>query len=134
MAEDIRLLSSTDDLVKVISTAARICYSGLPLEKLISKFSPEDNEKLVRKVASMGHLSVIEHGVFTFEVPLSFKDDIFQILVNKPFLKVTMLDDRFIISVNLRTMVELKSEFGHIEFVKRLSSFIPDFLSDIKVY
>ena len=45
-----------------------------------------------------------------------------------------MLDDRFIISVNLRTMVELKSEFGHIEFVKRLSSFIPDFLSDIKVY
>ncbi len=134
MGKTINLISSTENLVDVISTAARMCYSSLPLEKLLSRYSSEDNERLVRKVAGMGHLSVIEHGVFTFEVPERFRDDIFNILIEKPFLKVTELEDRFIVSLNLRTMVELKSCMGELELVKELSAYIPDFLSDVNVY
>ncbi len=133
MVEAVELVSSTDDIVKVIATAARICYSGLPLEKLTSKFTYEDNQKLIRKVASMGHLSVVEHAVFTFKVPLAFKEEIFEILINKPFLKVSTLEDGFLISLNLRTLVELKSELAHLKIVKEFSRFIPDFLSSIDI-
>lgn len=128
---EIVLLSQTKNMLKVVSTAARVCYSGLPVDKLLSKFTDEDNEKLIKKVVGMGHLSVVEHGVMTFKVPLSYKEEIFQILMEKPFLKVSQREDCFIVTLNLRTMVELINELPDFAFSKKLKRFLPSFLTHV---
>ncbi|TCK05346.1 FAD-dependent thymidylate synthase [Phorcysia thermohydrogeniphila] len=124
----ITLLSQTDDMLKVIATAARVCYSGLPLEQLLSRYSEEEDRRLIKKVVGMGHLSVVEHGVMTFKVDDSFKEELFRIMIDKPFLKITETEDGFIVSLNLRTMIELLAEKPELRFTKEISKFLPDFL------
>jgi hypothetical protein len=124
----VKLLSSTGELTKVLATAARVCYSGLPLEELLSRYSQEEDETLVERVVGMGHLSVVEHGVFTFKVPPSLKEELFEIMVDKPFLKITQSDEGFIVSLNLRTMVELLLEKPDLTFTKEVSRYIPPYV------
>ncbi len=124
----VELISQTDDLIKVISTAARVCYSGLPLKELLTRYSKEENEELIKRVVSMGHLSVIEHGVLTFKVEGSLKEELFEIMVDKPYLKITPKEGYFIVSLNLRTAVELLEEKPHLRFVKEIEKFIPSFV------
>ncbi len=127
----ISLVAQTKDMLKVVATAARVCYSGLPVDELLSKFSDEDNEKLVKKVVGMGHLSVIEHGVMTFFVPDSFKEELFEIMMEKPFLRISKRDGGFLVSLNLRTMVELINEMPRLDFSKELRKFLPSFLKEV---
>jgi hypothetical protein len=124
----ITLLSQTEDMLKVIATAARVCYSGLPIKELLSRYSEEEDRRLIKKVVEMGHLSVVEHGVMTFKVDSSFKEELFRIMVDKPFLKITETEDGFIVSLNLRTMLELLVEKPELRFTKEISNFLPDFL------
>ncbi len=124
----VELLSQTENLVKVIATAARVCYSGLPLKELLSRFSPEEDEALIDRVVSMGHLSVIEHGVLTFKVAGELKEELFEIMVDKPYLKITPKGDHFIVSLNLRTAVELLQEKPSLRFVREIERFIPKFV------
>ncbi|WP_163328486.1 FAD-dependent thymidylate synthase [Desulfurobacterium thermolithotrophum] len=122
------LLSQTENMLKVIATAARVCYSGLPLKELLSKYSEEENRKLIERVVGMGHLSVVEHGVMTFKVDNSYKDELFKIMIDKPFLKISDIGNDFIVSLNLRTILELISEKPNLRFTKEISKFLPDFL------
>ncbi|ADU96405.1 FAD-dependent thymidylate synthase [Thermovibrio ammonificans] len=124
----VELLSQTENLLKVVATAARVCYSGLPLEELLSRYGEEEDRELVKRVVSMGHLSVVEHGVLTFKVGKEFKEELFELLCDKPFFKVSEREDSFILSVNLRTLLELREEKPHLKLVRELSKFIPDFL------
>jgi len=121
----ISLISQTEDPLKVVATAARICYSSLPLEKLLSSGSPSSDRALVKKVLEMGHLSVAEHATITLSVDGSFKEELFSILRDKPFLKVTEHSRGFIVSLNFRTAMELISEKPELEFTKALSEFLP---------
>jgi len=125
----IELISCSEEIIKTVATAARVCYSGLPLEKLVDGFSEEENRKLIRKVTSMGHLSVVEHAVFTFSVPKSLKEELFEILKEKPFLNITEREKDFIVSLNLRTMKELQSLFSELTFTKEIAKHIPDWLA-----
>ena len=127
----ISLVAQTKDMLRVVATAARVCYSGLPVDELLSRFSDEDNEKLIKKVVGMGHLSVVEHGVMTFFVPSSFKEELFKVMMEKPFLKITEKEDGFFVTLNLRTMIELINEMPELEFSKELRKFVPDFLEDV---
>ncbi|ADY73582.1 hypothetical protein Dester_0943 [Desulfurobacterium thermolithotrophum DSM 11699] len=122
------LLSQTENMLKVIATAARVCYSGLPLKELLSKYSEEEDRKLIERVVGMGHLSVVEHGVMTFKVDSSYKDELFKIMIDKPFLKISDIGNGFIVSLNLRTILELISEKPNLRFTKKISKFLPDFL------
>ncbi len=125
---EIKLISSTQNILKTVSTAARVCYSGLSVDKLLSKFSPEDNRKLIKKVTGMGHLSVVEHAAFTFSVPKDLKNELFSIMVEKPYLSVTERETDFIVSLNLRTMKEIQDLFPEFEFTKAIAKYIPDWL------
>jgi len=124
----IELVSCSEDILKTVSTAARVCYSGSSVDKLMEGFSEEENRKLIKKVTSMGHLSVVEHAVFTFSVSKNLKEELFKILQEKPFLNITEEKDEFIVSLNLRTMKELKMVFPDFEFTKAVSKHIPDWL------
>ncbi len=124
----VSLISVTKNYEKVIATAARVCYSGLPLNKLLTKYSEEENRDLVKRVVEMGHLSVVEHAVFTFKVSPDFKGELFEIMIDKPFLKISNCEDYFIVSLNLRTMIELSREKPELCLVREISKYIPEFL------
>ena len=124
----VELLSQTENLIKVIATAARVCYSGLPLKELLTRYSEEEDRELIKRVVSMGHLSVIEHGVLTFRVSGELKEELFEIMVDKPYLKITPKGDYFVVSLNLRTAVELLEEKPHLKFVRGIERFIPEFV------
>lgn len=124
----VELLSATRDYLKVVATAARVCYSGLSVEELLSRYSDEENRSLVERVVGMGHLSVVEHAVFTFKVDRDFKEDLFKILVEKPFIRISEKEDSYIVSLNLRTAAELLTELPQLAFTKAIEPFIPDFV------
>lgn len=64
----VTLLKSTPDPEKTVAMAARLCYSDSTIEELERKVSGVSNEKFLGKILKMGHLSVLEHAVFTFGV------------------------------------------------------------------
>lgn len=64
----VELLKHTDEPEKVVALAARLCYSKISIKDLEGSLSPDYAEKLVRKILSLGHLSVLEHVSFTFGI------------------------------------------------------------------
>ncbi len=64
----VELLKYTTDPEKVVALAARLCYTKSTVEELNSNLSHDYANKLVRKIISLGHLSVLEHVSFTFGV------------------------------------------------------------------
>ncbi|MBF8259876.1 MAG: thymidylate synthase, flavin-dependent [Actinobacteria bacterium] len=62
------LLQCTPEPERLVALAARLCYSPAALSDLQEEVSRKDVRKLVRRVLSMGHASVLEHVVFTYGV------------------------------------------------------------------
>jgi len=60
------LLQSTPEPEKLVALAARLCYSPAKISDLQDDISRRDVRKLIRRVLSMGHSSVLEHAVFTY--------------------------------------------------------------------
>lgn len=63
----VSLLTHTPDPERVVAAAARLCYSASSIDRLVEKERAEQ-EALVKKILSLGHLSVLEHASFTFGV------------------------------------------------------------------
>jgi thymidylate synthase (FAD) len=63
---NIVLLQYTPEPERLVALAARLCYSPVGLADLQEDVSRKDVRKLVRRVLSMGHASVLEHAVFTY--------------------------------------------------------------------
>ncbi len=125
--DGVSLISQSYDMPRLITIAARVCYSNLELDELLKGAS---DEGLVGRIVDMGHLSVVEHGVMTFKVDKAFKDEVFKILIDKPFIKVSDKTGYLIVSINLRTMLELLSECPDLKLIKALKSFLPSFLAE----
>jgi len=69
MAElSVKLLEHTPEPERTIATAARICYAPVDADELFRTLSDEEVEKLVNLIIKSGHLSAVEHAVFTFAV------------------------------------------------------------------
>ncbi|MDR1244155.1 MAG: FAD-dependent thymidylate synthase [Endomicrobium sp.] len=64
----VKLLQFTPEPEKVCALAARLCYSSTTIDELSESFDKEKIEKLLSKVISSGHYSVLEHASFTFGV------------------------------------------------------------------
>jgi len=64
----VTLLAHTPDPERVAAAAARQCYSKFSATKAFADLSPEDMRRLLRKIISSGHLSVLEHASFTFVI------------------------------------------------------------------
>jgi thymidylate synthase (FAD) len=62
------LLQCTPEPERLVALAARLCYSPASIADLQEDVSRKDVRKLIRRVLSMGHASVLEHVGFTFGV------------------------------------------------------------------
>lgn len=64
----VTLLNYTKDGEETIAQAGKLCYSPVGVEEISKKQTPESIAKYVKMLASLGHLSPIEHISFTFAV------------------------------------------------------------------
>ncbi len=62
----VEILRSTLEAELVIALAAKLCYAGGDLDSLREKIEKKDQEKFIRQLTEMGHMSVLEHASFTF--------------------------------------------------------------------
>jgi thymidylate synthase (FAD) len=62
------LLQHTPEPESVVAMAAKLCYSPSGIEELKEKLGTKDQAAFVEKLASIGHLSPIEHVSFTFGI------------------------------------------------------------------
>jgi len=62
------LLRHTPDPEATVAMAAKLCYSPSNIEDLLEKIEARDQAVFVENLASIGHLSPIEHVSFTFGV------------------------------------------------------------------
>jgi len=63
----VQLLTHTPDPERLVAAAARLCYSPATIGELLER-DATDGESLIKKILSLGHLSVLEHISFTFGV------------------------------------------------------------------
>ncbi len=62
------LLRHTPEPEEVVAMAAKLCYSPSGVEELKEKIEAKDQAAFVEKLASIGHLSPIEHVSFSFGI------------------------------------------------------------------
>ena len=67
-ALNVVLLQHTPEPEAVVAMAAKLCYSPSGVEELKEKIEAKDQAAFVEKLASIGHLSPIEHVSFTFGI------------------------------------------------------------------
>jgi len=65
---NIELLTHTPEPEKVVSLAARLCYSPSSISDLQQRMDTTDIEAFLDKIMSLGHHSVLEHAAFTFGI------------------------------------------------------------------
>lgn len=64
----VKLLSHTPEPEKVISMAAKLCYSQVGVEGIEKNLTDENIDKFLNMLVNMGHESPLEHASFTFAV------------------------------------------------------------------
>lgn len=64
----VKLLSFTPEPEKVISMAAKLCYSQVGIEEIEKNLTDENIEKFLNMLINIGHESPLEHVSFTFAV------------------------------------------------------------------
>jgi thymidylate synthase (FAD) len=67
-ALNVVLLCHTPEPEEVVAMAAKLCYSQAGVEELREKIEAKDQATFVEKLASIGHLSPVEHISFTFGI------------------------------------------------------------------
>jgi thymidylate synthase (FAD) len=67
-ALNVVLLRHTPEPEEVVAMAAKLCYSPANVEELKNKIEAKDQTAFVEKLATIGHLSPIEHVSFTFGI------------------------------------------------------------------
>src|SRR3990172_7894271 len=67
-ALNVVLLRHTPEPEEVVAMAAKLCYSPSGVEELKEKIEERDQAAFVEKLASIGHLSPVEHVSFTFGI------------------------------------------------------------------
>ncbi len=68
MALHVELLQHTGDPEKIISAAAKLCYSSSGVEDILSGLDEEKIQKFLKMLMDLGHESPIEHVSFTFGI------------------------------------------------------------------
>ena len=64
----VKLLAHTPEPEKVISMAAKLCYSPVGVDEIAENLTEESINKFLNMLVSMGHESPIEHVTFTFGI------------------------------------------------------------------
>lgn len=64
----VTLIRYTPEPEKTVALAAKLCYSDFDIDQLKSDIELKDTSKFINMLIKMGHLSPIEHAVFTFSI------------------------------------------------------------------
>ena len=64
----VKILSHTPEPEKVISMAAKLCYSAVGVDQIEENLTPDSVDKFLNMLISIGHESPLEHVSFTFAV------------------------------------------------------------------
>jgi thymidylate synthase (FAD) len=64
----VKLLRFTKEPEKICAVAARMCYSSVGIDEIVGNFTKEKIKKLLTKIISSKHHSVLEHASFTFAI------------------------------------------------------------------
>ena len=64
----IKLVAHTPNPDLVVALAAKLCYSKVGVDDIEQKLTPEEIERFVGMLTSIGHESPLEHVTFTFAV------------------------------------------------------------------
>ncbi|MGL5439414.1 MAG: FAD-dependent thymidylate synthase [Filifactoraceae bacterium] len=65
---NVKLIGFTPEPDRVVSMAAKLCYSPVGVEEIDEKISDDEVERFLSILVSLGHESPIEHVSFTFAV------------------------------------------------------------------
>ena len=116
---NVQLLSFEPDLERVCAAAMRSCYSPHPGYELFAYTSPDkalegekvfDHERisgLLRRSLELGHYDILEHNSITWLVEATEKD-ILSLMNSSKFFETSRVDEkRWIVTTNLRVLVEL---------------------------
>lgn len=64
----VKLLSYTQNPEMIVAAAAKLCYSKVGIDELLSGLTEEKSKEFVAMLAEMGHESPTEHANFTFAI------------------------------------------------------------------
>ena len=64
----VELISFNNQAERIISAAAKLCYSSVSIDDIMNDLDAEKSRKFVQMLASLGHESPIEHATFTFAI------------------------------------------------------------------
>lgn len=114
-----RLVAYEPDLERVCAAAMRSCYSPHPGYQLFTHTNPDktlDGEKvfdderisgLLKRALELGHYDILEHNSITWIAEAS-GEEILTLLNSSKFFETSRLDEkRWLITTNLRVLVEL---------------------------
>ena len=65
---NVKLLAHTPEPEKIITTAAKLCYSKTNACEIYEKLTEENVDKFIKMLADLGHESPLEHASFTFAI------------------------------------------------------------------
>ena len=68
MSIKVQLINYTVNPEKTVAQSARLCYSSKQIQEIIESTDKEKQEKIIKKIMQLGHLSVLEHVCFTFGI------------------------------------------------------------------
>lgn len=64
----VKLVAHTPEPEKVVSAAAKLCYSRVGIDDIMENLNQENTEKFLNMLMDLGHESPIEHVSFSFAV------------------------------------------------------------------
>ncbi len=115
----VQLVGFEPDLERVCAAAMRSCYSPHPGYELFTYTSPDkalegekvfDQERisgLLKRSLELGHYDILEHNGITWLVDAGEKD-ILSLVDSSKFFETSRVDgERWIVTTNLRVLVEL---------------------------
>lgn len=130
----VQLVSFEPDLERVCAAAMRSCYSPHPGYQLFAYTSPDkalEGEKvfdaerttsLLKRSLELGHYDILEHNSITWLVEAG-EEDILSLMNSSKFFETSRVDEkRWIVSTNLRVLVELGRSKTPVALGKELVS------------
>jgi len=130
----VHLVAYEPDLERVCAAAMRSCYSPHPGYELFTHTNPDrtlegekvfDSERisgLLRRALELGHYDILEHNSITWLAEAK-EEEILSLLNSSKFFETSRLDEgSWLITTNLRVLVELARNNTQSSLTKELVS------------